>query len=92
MSLTFSEIDGQPVAVVETEEDYHEAVEVLGVPVIFAEDPLMGEKRDERIRELRWLIDLVVGEGLFDSETERAAARFPGGSRVWNAGQLGQGS
>ena len=61
MLVTFAEIDGQLVAVVETEQDYHEAVEVLGVPVIFAKDPLVGG-RDKRIWELRWLIDLVVGE------------------------------
>ena len=40
MPLTFAEIDGQPVAVVYTEEDYHEAVEVLGVPFIFVDDLL----------------------------------------------------
>ena len=57
MPLTLTETDGQPVAVVDTEQDYQEAVEVLGIPVIFTEDPLIEE------RDLRWLIDLVVGEG-----------------------------
>ena len=57
MPLTFTETDGQSVAVVDTEQDYPEAVEVLGISVIFTEDPLIEE------RDLRWLIDLVVGEG-----------------------------
>lgn len=42
MPLTFTEIDGHPVAVVDTEQDYHEAGEVLGVPFIFADDLLFA--------------------------------------------------
>ena len=40
MPLTFTELGGHPVVVVDTEQDYREAVECLGVPFIFADDLL----------------------------------------------------
>ena len=42
MPLTFTELDRHPVVVVDTEQDYREAVECLGVPFIFADDLLLA--------------------------------------------------
>lgn len=42
MPLTFIELDRHPVVVVDTEKDYREAVECLGLPFIFADDLLLA--------------------------------------------------